>query len=138
VSADGTSATVIVPDDAATGTVGVVGDGNTHINDPNVFLQVVPLLQDLDVTSVASNGSSANVTLLGKGFIDGNNSAYRFGSETVVDTSTTSGSDVYSYSYFRNQYVPGFNNQVSLTLPLNAADPYGAVTITTAGAPAPR
>src|SRR5262249_43960962 len=122
VSADGTRATVVVPSDVAvTGDVGVVGDRL----DARVRLQVVPVLTGVDFTSVASDGSTAQVQLRGEGFVEDAGSAYRFGATTVVDTSASSGPDVFG----------GFvhdNDAVNLTLTLTG-DWAGAVTVTTAG-----
>src|SRR5581483_881213 len=72
-----------VPFDALTGNVvvyGLAGATRTDFADGTFPLEIVPVLTGITVNSVASDGSSANVTLHGLGFIEGNNSAYSFGS----------------------------------------------------------
>ena len=116
-AADGTSATVVVPSNAVSGTVRVVGD----LNGNGALLQIVPVVTSITVNSVASDGSSAYVTLHGSGFVDGNASSYQFGTTIVLDGSGSQGPDVYS---------SGTN--VNLTLPLTAGS-FGPITVTTAG-----
>ena len=62
----------------------------------NFLLQIVPTLDKVDVISISNNGTtqSALVEFRGSGFIEGENTAYRFGNTTVVDTSFTAGPDV--------------------------------------------
>ena len=68
VNGTGTQLTVVVPVDVAvTGTVGIVGDRNNAA----LALQIVPLLENVDFTSIAADGSNAAVTLRGKGFTEG-------------------------------------------------------------------
>ena len=115
---DGTSATVVVPTGAVTDVLRIVGDSAGN----DVPLQIVPVLNAMTVNSVASDGSSAYITLHGFGFVDGNNSAYVFGTTVIPDANgANQGPDVYS---------TGTN--VNLTLPLNAYS-YGPVVVKTAG-----
>ena len=116
-SADGTSATAIVPGNAMTGVVRVVGD----LNGNGVTLQIVPTITSITVNSVAGDGSSASVTLHGSGFVDGYNTAWNFGSISILDASSyNQGPDVYSTG-----------TTVNLTVPLNGA--FGPISVTTAG-----
>ena len=78
-AADGSSATVVVPGNALTGVVRVIGDATAN----DVPLQIVPVLSSMTVTSVNSDGSFAEITLHGSGFVDGNGSAYQFGGTIV-------------------------------------------------------
>ena len=117
VSADGTSATAVVPGNATTGIVRIVGD----LNGNAVTLQILPTITGMTVNSVASDGSSASITLRGTGFVDGNNTFWQFGSVAVLDASSLNqGPDVYNGGTF-----------VNLTVPLNGA--FGPITVTTAG-----
>jgi hypothetical protein len=113
----GTVLRVVVPAEAITGVVGVVGDRNARAE----LLQIVPVVSDVDVTSVATSGGSAGVALTGAGFVEGSNTAYRFGAIAVTDASSGSGPD-----------VTFGNDQVSLTLALTP-DAFGPVTVQTAG-----
>ena len=116
-SADGTNATAIVPVNAMTGVVRVVGD----LNGNAVPLQIVPTISSITVNSVASDGSSANVTLHGTGFVDGYNTAWNFGSISVLDASSSNqGPDVFSS-----------DTTVNLTVPLKGA--FGPISVTTQG-----
>jgi hypothetical protein len=113
----GAALTVVVPADAVTAVIGVVGDQNAR----EELLQIVPVVTGVDVTSVAGNGSTANVTVTGAGFVEGDNTVYRFGEVTVVDLSDASTPDV------------GFgNDDATLTLPLTA-EAFGTVTVRTSG-----
>ena len=92
-TADGTSALVVVPTNATTGVVRVVGD----LNGNGLALQIVPVITSITVNSLASDGSSANVTLHGSGFVDGYNTAWNFGSTSILDgSSANQGPDVFS------------------------------------------
>ena len=116
-----------VPLDAVTGNVtvyGLINNVRTNFTDGTFPLEIVPIVTSISVSSVASDGSSANVQLRGYGFIEGNNSAYTFGSTTVVDTSPSSGPDVYNTSVA--------NDTVNLTVPLNAGT-FGPIGVTTTG-----
>ena len=121
VNAAGTELTVLVPIDALTAPVALVGDQNNS----QVLLQVVPVIERADLTSVASNGTSASVQLRGAGFVEDRASEYRFGETLVRDDSVSSGPDV--FFGFAHQ-----NDAVNLTLPLSG-DYDGAVTVRTAG-----
>jgi hypothetical protein len=120
-----------VPIDAVTGDAVVfskVGNVRTDFVDGTFLLQIIPVIRSMDVTSVSSDGSSAQVTLFGLGFVEGNASEYRFGTTSVVDGSTGQGPDVY-YDY-TNGYI--VNGSVSLTVPLiNGA--FGPISVKTAG-----
>ena len=116
VASDGTQLTLVVPDDALTGPVSVVGD---RLNTASL-LQIVPV-----VTSAFMSGVG-QAQIVGLGFIEGNGSAYSFDGVAVVDTSTSSGPDVYYNVY--NGYLP--NGLVYLAPPTSGA---GALTVTTAG-----
>ncbi|MHB8520202.1 MAG: Ig-like domain-containing protein, partial [Limisphaerales bacterium] len=122
VDATGTQLTVLVPVDAVTGNIGIVGDRNNA----QVLLQVIPIISNVDFSSVAGDGSSAQVRLRGAGFVKGNNSVYTFGAVSVTDTITPATSITVSYVYSQP------NDGVNLTLPLTG-NVYGPVTVQTAG-----
>ena len=122
-NAAGTSATVVVPLNAVTGRVRMVGDRNAT----EAPLQILPVVTNVQVTSVASDGSTVNVTLSGLGFVEGNGSEYRFGTVVVADPGSTTGPDVVT-SY--PNYVT--NGTVNLTLPLSDAAS-GPIVVKTAG-----
>ena len=126
-AADGTSAVVVVPVTAVTGYVRVIGDENAT----EALLQIVPIVTGLTVSSVSSDGTSAQVTLSGSGFIEGNDSEYQFGTTLVLDGSTSSGPDVTDYGYTPN-YTYAQNGFVTLTVPLSAGA-FGSISVTTAG-----
>jgi hypothetical protein len=117
---------VVVPYNAITGQVRVVGD----TNGASVALQIVPAITDVQVQSVAADGSSAVVVVSGYGFIEGLNSAYQFGSEVVLDAGASTGPDV------QDRYDPAIgyiaNGQVTLTVPLSNAA-FGAISVKSAG-----
>src|SRR6266850_4441297 len=121
VNAAGTELTVLVPVDGLTGAVAVVGDQHNT----QALLQVVPVITRADLTSVAGNGTSAQVQLRGAGFVEDRASEYSFGATVVRDDSVSSGPDV--FFGFAQQ-----NDAVNLTLPLSG-DYDGAVTVKTAG-----
>ena len=86
------------------------------------YLQIVPVVVGIDVTSVASDGTSAQVTLSGFGLVEDNASEYRLGSTTIVDGSVSQGPDVY-YRYDRGS---GLNTlQQRLCQPDGAAEQRG-------------
>ena len=127
VDASGNSAQVVVPYLAVTGTVRVVGDQNATA----ALLQIVPVVQSIDVSSVSSDGSSAQVVLSGLGLIEDNASEYRFGASSIVDGSVSSGPDVsYRYDASLGQYID--NGVVYLSVPLSNAS-FGAITVRSAG-----
>ena len=116
VNAQGTAAQVVVPANAATGAVRLIGDQTAAAR----RLQIVPVLTTVDITSVTSDGTFINVTLTGRGFQEGKNAEYRFGTTTVSDGNSATGPDAYS------------GETVVLRVPLTAGT-LGAVTVRTAG-----
>ena len=124
IAPDGSKLIVVVPDDALTGPVSVVGDQlNTAAP-----LQIVPVVTYADFQSVASDWLQRRAQIRGRGFIKGAGT-YTFGTTSVVDTSINSGPDViYDYGDGNDRT----NGQVNLTVPL-AGNPYGTITVTTAG-----
>jgi uncharacterized protein YjiK len=117
VDMSGTSIKVVVPADAVTGSVRLIGDGKAT----SLFLQVVPKLTSADMTSIDSDGAFASITLQGAGFVEGNGTEYRFGAVIRSDGNTNSdGADVY-----------GNNTVVNLRVPL--ADSFGPITVKTEG-----
>ncbi|SEF48157.1 Ig-like domain (group 3) [Nitrosospira multiformis ATCC 25196] len=125
VNAGGTEIQVAVPLNAVTGTVRVVGDRNASA----LALQILPVIVDVQVQGVASDGSSATVVISGLGFVEGNNSEYRFGSDVVLDAGVNTGPDVY-YGYVNGVYTA--NGQVTVTVPLSSGT-FGPISIRTAG-----
>ena len=117
VDNSGTAIKVVVPAEATTGSVRLIGDSKAT----SLFLQVVPKLTLADMTSVDSDGAFASITLQGAGFVEGNGSEYRFGAVIRSDGNTASdGADVYSN-----------NTVVNLRVPL--ADGFGPITVKTEG-----
>ena len=96
----------------------------------SLALQILPVITDMQVESVAADGSSAQVLIAGTGFVEGGNSEYRFGSYTVLDAGTTTGPEVFG----RNDAVLGLvpNGYVRVTLPLSDGV-FGAISIKTGG-----
>ena len=116
-----------VPFQAMTGDISIyslVNGVKTDFTGGAFPLEIVPVLSRVDVTSVASDGSSAQVTLTGFGFIEGNLSSYQFGTTTIFDSGVNTGPDVFFSS------VP--NSAVNLTVPLSAGA-FGPISVTTAG-----
>ncbi|SCX42366.1 Ig-like domain-containing protein [Nitrosospira sp. Nsp1] len=126
VNAGGTEIQVAVPLNAITGTVRVVGDRNASA----LALQILPVITDVQVQSVAADGSSATVLISGLGFVESNNSEYRFGSDVVLDAGVNTGADV----QFRYDPSIGFipNGYVQVTVPLSGSA-FGPISIKTAG-----
>ena len=124
ITGGGTQATVTVPVNAVSGTVRVVGTSS------GVALQVVPTIVDVQVESVAADGSSATLLIAGTGFVEGGNSEYRFGSLTQLDAGTTTGAEVFG----RSDAVLGYldNGYVRVSVPLSAGV-FGAISIKTGG-----
>jgi hypothetical protein len=87
VAANGSSLTVVVPNDATTGTVRLARDT------VGLLLQVVPTLDTASINQGPFPGSQ--VTLTGSGFAEGE-STIRFGAGSLADTSRQTGLDVYS------------------------------------------
>jgi hypothetical protein len=93
-------------------------------------LQILPIVTGVEVSAVSSDGSSATVQIYGYGFVEGNNSEYRFGTETISDAGTTTGPSVDSiYDSALAQYV---NGRATLTVPL-ADGVFGPISVKTAG-----
>jgi len=124
VNAAGTQALVRVPNEAVSGMVRVVGSANA------LALQVLPVISDVQVESVAADGSTATLLIAGTGFVEGGGSEYRFGTRTVLDAGATTGPDVLA----RNDAVLGYvaNGYVRVTVPLSAGV-FGAISIKTGG-----
>jgi hypothetical protein len=101
-----------VPANALSGSVRVLGAAAA------VPLQILPTITDVQVQSVAADGTSATVLITGTGFVEGANSEYHFGSATIVDPGN-SGPDV-------------SNGTVRLTVPLRTGV-FGAISVKTAG-----
>jgi hypothetical protein len=131
VNAAATQAEVMVPLDAVSGTVRLVGDRNASA----VPLQILPVIDGIDVQSVSGDGESATVVLRGLGFVEGNNSEYRFGSGAtgvvLLDAGINAGPDVSQrYDPLLRQYIS--NGQVTLTVPLSDGA-FGPISVKTAG-----
>ncbi|MEY2842731.1 MAG: hypothetical protein RI920_768, partial [Pseudomonadota bacterium] len=124
VNADGTQIQVLVPIDATTGIVRVVGSPDA------IALQILPTISDIQVESVTADGSSAQVLIAGTGLVEGGNSEYRFGSSVVLDAGTGTGAEVFG----RSDPTLGFvaNGYVRVTVPLSNGV-FGAVSLKTAG-----
>ena len=123
-AADGSQITVVVPLNAVTGQVRILGAPNA------LALQIVPVVTGLSVQSVSSDGTSATVVVYGRGFVEGNNSQYRLGTTTVLDAGVNTGPDVQSvYDYTYGQYA---NGQVVMTVALSNGV-FGAISAQTAG-----
>jgi hypothetical protein len=117
--------TVTVPDAAMTGRVRLERD--TH----GLLLQILPRVTDVQVQSVSGDGTTAVVVLSGFGFLDGGDSLYRFGSETVRDASSTSGPQVAGRNdAVLNRFIA--NGQVTITVPLTDGV-FGGISVQTAG-----
>ena len=119
VAADGTSLTVVVPNDATTGTVRLARDP------AGILLQIVPHLTHVDA-SAGSTYDGTYLTLTGSGFAEGATSV-QFGTTTLADSGRNDGLDV------SNNYAGGTqqNGSINLTVPNGA--PTGPVTVTTLG-----
>ena len=125
VNPTGTTAQVIVPLNAVSGDVRVVGSATA------IALQIIPVVSDVQVASVAADGSSAQVLISGLGFVEGANSEYRFGNTVVLDAGTSTGTDVFSrYDPALDTYIA--NGYVRLTVPLSSGV-FGAISVKTAG-----
>jgi hypothetical protein len=124
VNADGSQLQVLVPVDAATGVVRVVGSPDA------IALQIVPTISDVQIESVAADGSTMQVLIAGTGLVEGSDSVYRFGSGTVRDAGAGTGADVFGRSDAVLGYVA--NGYVRLTVPVSTAV-FGAISIQTSG-----
>jgi hypothetical protein len=92
------------------------------VPDATFPLQIVPVVTGVDVTFVTAN--AMDVTLFGGGFVEGNSTVYRLGTETLVDSSVSDGPDVTDFE------TPGARSR--LTVPITTAA-FGAISVTTAG-----
>jgi hypothetical protein len=111
----GTQITVLVPTEAVTGPVSVVGDTLAS----QVLLQVVPVVSGVDLTSVDVN--NAFLTISGLGLIEGNGTRYQLGSVSIVDPGVSTGPDAFS-SNTRANVSTAFSDGL-----------FGSVAVTTAG-----
>ncbi|MGS0756098.1 beta strand repeat-containing protein, partial [Roseateles sp. GG27B] len=125
VNAAGTQVQVLVPLNAVTGSVRVVGAPNA------AALQILPTIVGVQVESGAADGSSAQVLISGTGLVEGSNTEYRFGSSTVLDAGANTGPDVLDrYDPALGVYIN--NGYARVTVPLSNGV-FGAINIKTAG-----
>ena len=113
---DGTSLEVVVPTDAITGPLRVVGDQNAT----EALLQVVPTVSFVDLTSV--NITTANFTVSGTGLIEGDGTLYSFGSSELLDPDTGSN--------LADSYSSNTRSNVRFSY---SEDLFGSITVTTQG-----
>ena len=112
VSDDGTQMTIVVPRNAVTGPVGILGDPEGTL----ITLQIVPVVTNVLLQTV-------NVEVSGSGLIEGNG-LYRFGGMEILDGSISDrGVDVFNSVSGRNDRA-----RVSITPPSS-----GVMTVRTAG-----
>ncbi len=128
VNAAGTTLTVTVPKNAVTGKVRVLGDKNGT----EVFLQIVPVVTGLSVSSVSSDGTAASVTVSGLGMIEANNTEYRFGTTVVLDEGANTGPDAVDRYNGAPTYDYTLNGASNLSVPLNSGS-FGPIRVKTAG-----
>lgn len=122
-AADGSSMEVVVPDVAKTANLTIVGGAGS------VFLQVVPTISDIDLTSGDFNtGSGFNIA--GSGFVEGDMKII-FGTAEVVDTSVSAGPDIFGASNIGAGFDFADNDGISLSVPAGASP--GPITVQTAG-----
>ncbi|MFN7627188.1 MAG: hypothetical protein ACK5PZ_10180, partial [Pirellula sp.] len=101
VSSDGKSAQVIVPSDAITGPVRILGEQG------GITLQIVPTLNDIDL-STGNPFHSGNLSLFGTGFVEGG-TQIRYAGQEVVDLSNAAfPTEVYSYHDELSTIVPSW------------------------------
>ena len=118
----GAAIEVVVPDDAITGNVSVVGAPGSFL------LQIVPTIVDLDLLSTGfDTGSSFQIS--GSGFIEGSLTV-NFGATTVVDTSASTGPNIFNLGIDAG-LDRSDNDGISLTVPAGAFP--GLITVTTSG-----
>jgi archaellum component FlaG (FlaF/FlaG flagellin family) len=118
VSEDRTTMDVVVPDEAVTSTLRLIGDSRGQ----SIALQIVPVVEQVSIDSISNN--TARVLLRGRGFIE-SNGTYNFGSTGVIDPDASTVSvDVYSQ-------LKG-NDSALLSLPLSE-NIAGAITVTNEG-----
>src|SRR6185369_11630823 len=116
-----TELVVVVPDNAITGMIGVVGDRN----DTHKRLQIVPVITGADAS--INDNNRLGVTLTGTGFIE-NGGTYKFGDVSVIDSAANDIADV--YDYYNNGYH--LNGGVGLSVPI-ADRLFSAITVSTEG-----
>jgi hypothetical protein len=117
-----------VTDDAVV--YSLVNNVRTDFADGTFLLQILPVVTSVEVTSVSGDGSSATVQINGYGFVEGNNSEYRLGTQTITDAGTTTGPSVDQiYDSGLAQYV---NGRATLTVPLSDGV-FGPISVKTAG-----
>jgi hypothetical protein len=109
---------VVVPKQATTGVVQLIGDASGQL----FQLQIVPVISGVDVEGL--QGSLATVGLRGLGFSEGDG-LYRFGNTQVIDPDTSTELVNVHFENFLNDFV-------RLSLPLSA-DVFGTITVTTQG-----
>ena len=125
VSADGSSAVVIVPDGAVSGVVEVVGDQLAAA----IPLQIVPVVKSAVLNSIS--GGVANYTLFGNGFVE-DNSTYTFGSTSVIDTGNQA--DVYYGSVSINVPIAaGITGAISVSSNGGISTPFSFGTLSAVG-----
>ena len=112
VAGDGTSLKVVVPDDAVTGEVRVVGAEDGH------YLQIVPTIVQVITPSSFSTGSS--VTIQGSGFIE-NDVIIGLGETYLLDTGSYIGPNVYDVSQIGAGLNRYDNDGISFSLPPGAS-----------------
>ncbi len=124
VAEDGTSATVVVPFDAVTGRVRVIGDKTAT----EAALQIVPLLTDAQIDYVAANAVLMNVRLTGRGFVEGPGTSYIFGTSVIEGISSGGGPDV------QDVYDPNYTYNGSAYLSITYSDDsFGPIMVRTEG-----
>jgi hypothetical protein len=123
-----------VPFDAVTGDTLIfskVGNTRTNYPDADFFLQILPVVVGIDVTSVSFDGSSAQVQVTGFGLIEGNGTEYRFGTVAVADGGAGTGPDV--GGRFDPALSASFDNGIAfLTVALSNGGS-GPIVVKTAG-----
>jgi hypothetical protein len=112
VSDDGTQMTIVVPRNAVTGKVGILGDPEGTL----ITLQIVPVVSSVLI-------QTSNVQISGSGLIEGNG-LYRFGDLEILDGSISGGGVDVSNS------VNGRNDRANVRITPPSS---GIMTVTTAG-----
>src|SRR5712671_2377755 len=122
VGPGGTSLTVIVPDNAATGNLRVVGAAGEF------FLQIVPTI--VQVITPASFNTTGTITIQGSGFIE-NDVRITLGPTALLDTGPFIGPDVFNTNITFAGKDRTDNDGISLQIPPGAAS--GPWEVKTAG-----
>lgn len=120
-----TSVDFIVPDNAITGSVHVLGDASGQ----QFALQILPQVLYAQLQAIAPDGKSATVLIWGRGLIEGNDTEYRMGSERLFDASSRLGPDVVARETSDGLVA---NGQVTVTVPVRDGV-VGDITVVTAG-----